>query len=175
MRKNKRFTASIFVPLLLVGSTHAADLPAGYVPTFGDLSALQAQQMYYELKAKRDEAQAQADKNGRTIGDGGSITSTSIDIASPIPELRGVVGRDLNLFGSFVYSTGSKVDARAGDILPGNYRVSSVGFGKASLIDTKGKTIQLIQQTQGAPVLQQQQQPVTLPGAFPPVNAPVMR
>ncbi|MCY1463338.1 hypothetical protein D9M71_812190 [compost metagenome] len=80
-----------------------------------------------------------------------------------MPRLSGVIGSDLNLYGTFVYSSGSEVEARAGDILPDGYRVLSVGMGKAAVVKN-GKTIQLIQQTQGVEISSQPMQPSGMPG-----------
>ncbi|NWC89944.1 type IV pilus biogenesis protein PilP [Pseudomonas reactans] len=140
-----------------------------YVPTFGDLSAMQAQQMYYELKAKRDKSKQDAQSFDAATG--ASAATPVSGSGSSVPRLSGVTGNDLNLYGTFVYSNGSKVEARAGDILPGGYRISSVGVGKAALIKD-GKTILLIQQTQGVETFSQPFQ--VSPGLQNPMGQPVM-
>lgn len=140
----QRNNSLVFVALsLLCAAPVMAD---DYVPTFGDLSTMQAQQMFYELKAKRDKSKQDADSYGSA-----SAASAAAPVTGPgssVPRLSGVIGSGLNLYGTFVYSNGSQVEARAGDILPGGFRVSSVGVGKAALIK-EGRTIQLMQQTQG--------------------------
>ncbi|MHC5208984.1 type IV pilus biogenesis protein PilP [Pseudomonas chlororaphis] len=164
MQKNNSL---VFVALSLL---FAAPLMADeYVPTFGDLSTMQAQQMFYELKAKRDKSKQEAlSYEGPT---GASAAAPVTGTGSSVPRLSGVIGNDLNLYGTFVYSSGSQVEARAGDILPGGFRVSSVGVGKAALIKD-GKTIQLMQQTQGvessSPPFQM------MPGLPTPMGQPVM-
>lgn len=166
MQKNNSL---VFVALSLL---FAAPLMADeYVPTFGDLSTMQAQQMFYELKAKRDKSKQDAQSYEGATGASAAAPVTGTGTGSTVPRLSGVIGSDLNLYGTFVYTSGSQVEARAGDILPGGFRVSSVGVGKAALIKD-GKTIQLMQQTQG---VDSSSQPIQMtPGLPSPMGQPIM-
>ena len=164
MQKNN----SLFVVALSLLFT-APLMADEYVPTFGDLSTMQAQQMFYELKGKRDKSKKDAQEYEGFAGSSPAAPVTGA--GSPVPRLSGVIGSDLNLYGTFVYQSGSQVEARAGDILPGGFRVSSVGVGKAALIKD-GKTIQLMQQTEG---VEQSPQPIQiLPGMPAPMGQPIM-
>ncbi|NMZ14954.1 type IV pilus biogenesis protein PilP [Pseudomonas proteolytica] len=164
MQKNNSL---VFVALsLLLAAPLMAD---EYVPTFGDMSTMQAQQMFYELKAKRDKSKQ--DAQSYEVATGASAAAPVTGTGSSVPRLSGVIGSDLNLYGTFVYTSGSQVEARAGDILPGGFRVSSVGVGKAALIKD-GKTIQLMQQTQG---VDSSSQPFQMtPGLPSPMGQPIM-
>lgn len=139
-----------------------------YVPTFGDLSALQAQKIYWELKGGRDQKKAEASKYGMDPATGTAPVSSG----NSVPQLRGVVGSGLNLYGTFMYDNGSVVEARAGEILPGGFRVNSVSLGKARLLKD-GKYIEVMKSTAGRD--DSMQQSPSLPGMPGLMSPPLIR
>ncbi|QTF59136.1 type IV pilus biogenesis protein PilP [Stutzerimonas frequens] len=142
MQRNKAY--AVFIMLLFAFGRGETVLADEYVPTFGDLSALQAQKIYWELKGSRDQKKAEATKYGTDPVTGAAPVSAG----NSVPQLRGVVGSGQNLYGTFMYDNGSVVEARAGEILPGGFRVNSVSLGKARLLKD-GKYIEVMQSTGG--------------------------
>lgn len=123
------------------------------VPTFGDLSRLQAQEMYWDLRGKRDQKRAEAIK----ISPDSSSGTAPIAPSNSVPKLEGIVGSGTNLYGTFVYENGAEFEARAGDILPGGYRVNSLSPTKARLL-INGRSLEVLRSSAGG----------RIPGETPP-------
>jgi type IV pilus biogenesis protein PilP len=136
--------AMVMAAAMLFAIPGQAEEVAPTVPTFGDLSKLQAQEMYWDLRGKRDQKRADAVKFNPEPG----INSAPGSPSNSVPKLEGIVGSGLNLYGTFVYDNGAEVEARPGDILPGGYRVSSLSATKAKLL-VNGKSIELLRSTPG--------------------------
>lgn len=130
---------------MLIALHTNAEEQAPTVPTFGDLSKLQAQEMYWDLRGKRDQKRADAYKYNPEPG----VNSAPGSASNSVPKLEGIVGSGLNLYGTFVYDNGAEVEARPGDILPGGYRVNSLSATKARLL-VNGKLIELLRSSPGS-------------------------
>ncbi|MEB0222091.1 type IV pilus biogenesis protein PilP [Pseudomonas sp. AB12(2023)] len=163
MQKNSRIIA-IWLTLIVISPVFADE----QVPTFAELSAMQAQQIYYEMKAKRDQSRQDAAKFAAV--DAIPSTAPISSEGSSIPQLRGVVGSDMNLYGTFVFSTGGTVEARTGDILPGGYRVEAIALGKSTL-SKDGKRIQVARSTAGNELMTR---PNPTPSGFPMQYGPTL-
>lgn len=104
----------------------AAAGPMAAAQSIGDLKDVQGEIILLRAQAAKAQAQAalQAAQGagGVTSDDGG------------IPVVRGVYGRDSNLYATFLYANGSTVDAGAKSRIPGGYTVARVSATSVTLV-----------------------------------------
>ncbi len=104
----------------------AAVAPLAAAQSIGDLKDVQGEIILLRAQAAKAQAQAalQAAQGagGMTADDGG------------IPVVRGVYGRDSNLYATFLYANGSTVDAGAKSRIPGGYTVARVSATSVTLV-----------------------------------------
>lgn len=122
---------SLFLAMLFIAfGAQASDTTF----TVSDMTNIQADRIMYAAQAERAKALAQLQQYGATPG---ASTGTVP------PSLRLVYGAGGVVFGQFVYSTGAVADGKAGDPLPGKYRVSAVDLNGADLIDSNGHKVRV--------------------------------
>lgn len=122
---------SLFIAMLFIApGAQASDTTF----TVSDMTNVQADRIMYAAQAERAKALAQLQQYGATPG---ASTGTVP------PSLRFVYGAGGVVFGHFVYSTGAVADGKAGDPLPGNYRVSAVDLNGADLLDSNGHKVRV--------------------------------
>lgn len=122
---------SLFIALLMVATgVQASDTTF----TVTDMTNVQADRIMYAAQAERAKALAQLQQYGATPG---ASTGTVP------PSLRLVYGAGGVVFGQFVYSTGAVAEGKAGDVLPGKYRIASVDLNGARLTDANGHSVRV--------------------------------
>jgi type IV pilus biogenesis protein PilP len=122
---------SLFIALLMVATgVQASDTTF----TVTDMTNVQADRIMYAAQAERAKALAQLQQYGATPG---ASTGTVP------PSLRLVYGAGGIGFGQFVYSTGAVAEGKAGDVLPGKYRIASVDLNGARLTDANGHSVRV--------------------------------
>jgi type IV pilus biogenesis protein PilP len=116
--------------LMIATAAHASDTAF----TVAEMTNVQADRIMYDAQAARAKALAQLQQYGATPG---AATGTVP------PSLRLVYGAGGIVFGQFIYSTGAVAEGKAGDILPGKYRVVAVDLNGARLTDSAGHTVRV--------------------------------
>lgn len=122
---------TLFIALLM-GATGVQASDTTFTVT--DMTNVQADRIMYAAQAERAKALAQLQQYGTTPG---ASTGTVP------PSLRLVYGAGGTVFGQFVYSTGAVAEGKAGDRLPGKYRVGAVDLNGADLIDSDGHKVRV--------------------------------
>lgn len=102
--------------------------------TVGDLSRIQTETLLLKAKVSRASAQAELDAKSRGGPTGGSDTEA--------PVVKNVYGVGGKMAATFLYGSGVVVDGRAGDAIPGGFKVVSVSIDKIEL-SKGGKTFQI--------------------------------
>ena len=158
--------------LLSAGQVSASEA----IPTVGQLSQIQAQTMLLEAEAKRAAAKALLLKNkldaGEDIAALGGQQSESI-IASDLPTVTGISTMGGRLYATFRYQNGTSSRASAGEIIPGNFKVTEISLERA--VVTKGDRRIPLQTGVASPAPNGASQPTgSLPGQYIP-SAPSNR
>lgn len=110
--------------LLAVGSAQA-----GPVPTIGDLDRVQAEIIMAEARKQLAEAQQALAK---LRGDAPSEKEATA------PVVTGVYGTAKDPYARFLMADGGQMVGRAGDTLPGSYKVVHVSVEKVVIADARG-------------------------------------
>lgn len=100
--------------------------------------------------AKIDKEMADLRNGGRTGQNGGApigypttqVSATPAPTPPPAPVVRSVSGSGDKLYATLLYADGSTKDARAGDTVPGGYRILAVTLDKVS-VTRSGQTTDL--------------------------------
>ena len=148
-----------FIGLAALLPLVAAAQGTPHTPTLGDLARIQA----HTIILKAEAAQAAAAASLAAKGGAGDVGATA-------PVVSDVYGGRGLLFASFLYSDGATVVARAGETIPGGYRVRSIALN-AVRIERAGKIIDVgFSGTAPIPAAP----PATTPSLFSPIQAPAV-
>lgn len=123
---SKRGICGALVLLFAVGSAHANG-----VPTLGDLDRVQGQIIMAEARRQLAEAQqALAKLQEADKADGA---------ANVAPVVTGVYGTANDPYARFLLADGGQQVGRAGDLLPGSFKVVHVSVEKVIITDRRGR------------------------------------
>lgn len=126
-------TNILFVAALVMTAANIAQADE-INPTWGDLSKLQGQEIYYKAQAGAGKAKEEASRFVMTTNGG---TAAPTDSSGTAPVFLGVVGSPSRLKATFATANGGTITAKVGDLLPGAYRVTSIEMSKVILTHNK--------------------------------------
>lgn len=162
----KPFYFGAMTLLLSAGQVLAAES----IPTVGQLSQIQAETMLIEAEAKRAAAKAVLLKNklsaGEDIAATGGQQSESI-VPGDLPTVTGISTMGGRLYATFRFQNGTSSRASAGEIIPGNFKVTEITLERA--VVTKGDRRIPLQTGVASPAPNTVSQPAgSLPGQYMP-------
>lgn len=131
-------TGVVFIATML--SLNVAAQPQ---PSWGHISNLQALEIQYKAEAGAAKARQEAIEMGARI-DGYKTESKAPLSAVGIPAYLGAVGNPSRPKATFMLDGGNQVTARVGDTLLGGFKVTSITLNKVVVIDSQGKSIELL-------------------------------
>lgn len=149
-----RNLAGLALAALLPFAAGAQSAPA--TPTVGDLERIQGQTILLKAEAAQASAAATLASKGGNAGAGG---------VSPV--VSDVYGGRHGLFADFLYANGASVVAKAGDAIPGGYRVLSIALDHVR-IERAGRVVD-VGFSGTAPVPTKPPAPSTFPGVASPI------
>lgn len=148
---------------LCVGVLISSVSEAGDVRTVGDISAIQADIIYYEAMAKKAEAKRKVVENGGYLPGYESERQKQSPVHG-VPILSGVVGSAQGLYATLRYPSGQVYEVKKGDRLPDGSTVDQITVDTVS-ITKSNETIDILFSGPRRFNESPQDAPQTLPGS----------
>jgi type IV pilus biogenesis protein PilP len=111
--------------------------------TVGDLSRIQGETLLLRVRIDRETAQAELDARLRVSGGVSASDSFSTSASDTIPTVKSVYGANGLLLATVMYSNGTELEVKVGDVVVGGYTVKTIEIDRVEF--AKGKeTIRLV-------------------------------